>query len=53
MVLALALPEPKAIQYAPQATFNNIHGNRIDTAQALEAAARIYMDAEYDIYHRW
>jgi hypothetical protein len=45
--MVLALPEPKAIQYTPQATFNNIHGNRIDTTQALEAAARVYMDAEY------
>ena len=45
--MVLALPEPKAIQYTPQATFGNIHGNRVDTAQALEAAARVYMDAEY------
>jgi hypothetical protein len=45
--MVLAIPEPKAIQYTPQATFGNIHGNRIDTAQALEGAARVYMDAEY------
>jgi hypothetical protein len=45
--MALALPEPKAVQYTPQATSNNIHGDRVDTAQALEAAARIYMDEEY------
>jgi hypothetical protein len=45
--MVLALPEAKTIQYTPQATFDNIHGGRIDTAQALEAAARVYMDAEY------
>jgi hypothetical protein len=35
--IVLALPEAKTIQYTPQATFDNIHGDRIDTAQALEA----------------
>ena len=45
--MVLALPRPKAIQYTSQATFANIHGSRIDTAQALEAAARVYMDEEY------
>jgi hypothetical protein len=45
--MVLALPEAKTIQYTPQATFDNIHGDRIDTEQALEAAARVYMDSEY------
>jgi hypothetical protein len=45
--MVLALPEAKTIQYTPQATFDNIHGDRIDTAQALEVAARVYMNTEY------
>jgi hypothetical protein len=45
--MALALPEAKTIQYTPQAAFGNIHGDMIATEQALEAAARVYMDSEY------
>jgi hypothetical protein len=45
--MVLALPEAETIRYTPQATFVNIHGQRVDTAQALEAAARTYMDGEY------
>jgi hypothetical protein len=45
--MVLALPEAETIRYTPQATFDNIHGQRVDTAQALEAMARTYMDGEY------
>jgi hypothetical protein len=45
--MVLALPEAKTIQYTPQAAFCNIHGDVIATEQALEAAARVYMDSEY------
>jgi hypothetical protein len=45
--MVLALPEAKTIQYTPQAAFGNIHGDMIATEQALEAAARVYMDSEY------
>ena len=45
--MVLALPEAETIRYTPHATFVNIHGQRADTAQALDAAARTYMDGEY------
>ena len=45
--MVFTLPEAKPIQYTPQATFDNIHGDTIATEQALEATARVYMDSEY------
>ena len=45
--MILALPEAETIRYTPPATFVNIHGQRVDTEQALDAAARTYMDGEY------